>query len=217
MFVDDGILASSSPPLLEKAGSGKNMNEPHSRRLQILLLTLGALLVVFPLLVNYGTWENCFDEVFTWVPRHSPQPMEALFAILMMPFLILHGLSFLIGTAIVTLLAWLASKRWVCVHPSVLEPLLLPVLSAVWLVIQVLPFLKLPTGTPIRPMGWALYGGVSALALTIRSVIGTFAMFKKGKNKLVCSLALIVSLILIAVPAMSLHTVAHAKGLILEP
>jgi len=174
-------------------------------------------MIALPLVVDSKAWDSLFEMVFSWVPPHPPQSLEPVFGMLMMPFLFFYGYSFMIGSAIITLLIWFATRKWMSVHPCALEPLLFPVLSLLWLVVQALPFLQIATGTPIRPMGWALYTGLSALGLMIVSIVRTIGMFKKGMNKVVCLLATLVSAVLIAAPSVSLNAIARFKGLILEP
>jgi len=186
-------------------------------RLQVLLLIASVLLIVFPLIIDSDTWGTLFESAFSWVPDHPPQPLEAFFGMLMMPFLMFHGFSFMIGTTGVALLAWLAVVRATASHPIALRPLVLPLLSVSWLAAQSLPFLQLSRGTPIRPMGWALYVGMAALALTALSVANTITEFKKGSNRIVCVFALVLSLLVITVPSFALRSIAEVKGLILEP
>lgn len=183
-----------------------------TRRTKILLIALALLLC---------TWSFAGSRDPFWMVdllmKGSPDSVQMAFCVVLIPFMFLQGFSFHVGTAILTLLVWFERMKRLGVHASDLPPLTLPMFSYLWLATQAVVFLSLPRGTPIRPMGWALCVGSASLVLTILSIANTVAQFKKGKNKVKCSIALLASIFVIAVPSLSLHIVAQIRGLVLEP
>ena len=146
-----------------------------------------------------------------------PEPVQMALCFVVMPLMFLQGFSFMAGTAILAAMLWFAGRKSIAIHAAALMPLAVPVLSALWLAAQALTFLTLARGTSIRPMGWALFVGMSSIALMILSIVNTVLQFKKGNNKIICSIALVLSLLVIAVPSVALHAVAQIRGLVLVP
>ena len=176
------------------------------------LIILAVLLIALP---TIGP-ENPFRLLDPIMSRFSDS-VQMVLCIFIMPLMALHGFSYMIGTGILALLAGHSVRNRVLVNPQPWEPLAAPSISLLWLASQSLPFLRLPAGTPIRPMGWAMYVMMSSLILTIVCIIKTIASLRKGKNKTACVVALIVSIGLLIIPSVSLHTVARVKGLVLSP
>jgi len=147
-----------------------------------------------------------------------PNPLQMVLGLtILLPLMLLYGFSFMIGSGLLVFFVWITMRRKLSVYSLDLTPLALPALGAAWLAAQALPFLMVPRGTPIRPIGWAFYVLLSALALTILSVGMTISHFKKKRNKTVCALGILFSIALMVIPSFSLGTVARIKGLILEP
>ncbi|MBN8248120.1 MAG: hypothetical protein J0L84_11830 [Verrucomicrobia bacterium] len=145
-----------------------------------------------------------------------PGPAGAILDLVILPLRLLSGFSFMLGTALLALLIW---RRVGMGAPRTgrFQPLLLPVLGLIWLVVQAAPFFTVPAGGSIRPMGWALYVFMSALTLACGSVLNTLSAFKNGGNRVVCSLAMLLSLTMVVIPSLSLHAVARLKGFTLAP
>jgi hypothetical protein len=71
-----------------------------SRRF-ILLLIFGILLAMFPLLVSDETWDRFGEWCFAWFPAHPPAGLESLCGLILTPFFILRGFSYMTNCDIV--------------------------------------------------------------------------------------------------------------------
>lgn len=145
-----------------------------------------------------------------------PEWLQMGLCVIVMPLMMLYGFSFMLGTGICALLLWRRVASGAATSHA-LYPLVLPVLCILWLALQAAPFLRVPAGSSIRPMGWAAYTLMSALLLMVFSIIRSVAAFRSGKHKLICSVAVLLSVAVIAVPSLSLHGVAQLKGFSLSP
>ncbi|HUI06128.1 MAG TPA: hypothetical protein VL486_03905 [Verrucomicrobiae bacterium] len=145
-----------------------------------------------------------------------PESWQIVFAVCMGPLMMLYGFGFFLGSGIFAVFAW----RKLSEDPyksCALQPLVVPLLSITWLALQAVPFLRVPSGTPIRPMGWAFFTLLSACVLMVVSVIASFLAFRRGKNKFACAFAVVLSIAMLVVPSLSLCGVARLKGFLLEP
>ena len=113
------------------------MGNPPSNRLLTLLLMLSVLLTAFPLVIDLKILHYFFG------------------GIVMVPFLMFHAFSYLIGTALccVTIGLFLLRRERLLVPPA----LLVPLLGDLNVFAQAFPFLAVPAGSVIRPMGWAFF------------------------------------------------------------
>lgn len=193
----------------------------NNNRLVFFLMILGAVLIAFSQLVDSDTWGVCFDAVFSWVPDHPPKPLEPLFGMLMMPFLVLHGFSFMGGTALMLFAvgAWLRRSPPSSDREREAFPLavILPVLGNCFLVIQALPFLRVPQGTVMRPMGWTFFNFQVALAITIIGLSLSVALLMKKQRKMLAVIGIALSLAPIFTMMIAFHAVVAIKGLVLAP
>ena len=130
--------------------------------------------------------------------------------------MLLHGYSFMIGTGIIALMAARAYRQRLP-NTHTFRPLLFPVVSIAWLAMQATPFLRVPSGSSIRPMGWAAFTMMSALLLMLGSIGTSIASLRKQENKTGSVLSIILSLAIIVVPSLALHAVAQIKGFRLSP
>jgi hypothetical protein len=145
-----------------------------------------------------------------------PEALQVVLVIVVLPFMLLFSFSFMIGTALLALLAWLRFGRATS-SPGWFQPIVLPLLSMCWAAAQAVPLFRVPAGEAIRPMAWAAYVLMGALALTVLSIISTISAFKRRGSSPVCVLALALSLTVLVIPTLSLHAVAKIKGFTLAP
>jgi hypothetical protein len=143
-------------------------------------------------------------------------PVQTIVGIVGLPLMLSYGFSFMIGSGTLGLMGWLRLRRETAAG-STLHPALLPLFSAVMVGIQALPFLTVPAGTHIRPMAWAAYVLVGAIALTVISVVQSISALKQGGKMPACVLALVLSLGIVVIPTLSLNAVAKIKGFSLGP
>ena len=101
--------------------------------------------------------------------------------------------------------------------PIVLPALLIPLLCDAYVFAQALPFLAVPSGAQIRPMGWAFYTLILALALTVIGFVYAVAQFRTQQNKVLCGIGMFLSLFPIPIAMSSLRLMAAIKGFELEP
>ena len=181
-----------------------------TKRTTTLLCVLAALL---------SAWSLIAADPFALVGdslESLPEPIQMVVCVVMMPFMLLHGYSFMIGTGIFALLAARACRqRLPKTHTS--GPLLFPMVSIAWLALQATPFFRVPAGSSIRPMGWAAFTMMSAFLLMLCSLGTSIASLRKQKNKTGSVLAIILSLTIVVVPGFALHAVAQIKGFSLSP
>ena len=179
-----------------------------SRRTTYVLLVVAIVLIVWAMIAG----DDPLGPLGPLAER-LPSVWQAVSLIVLLPLMLLSMFGFQIGTAILALLALLAINRRNAAHPSRMEPLVVPVLSMIWLAAQALPFLRTPAGTAIRPMGWAGLMFMSALCLMVLSLVSTIRQFLKRGNTIQCWLAMLMSFGLVPVPFLSLYAVAWVAGL----
>lgn len=121
-----------------------------------------------------------------------------------------------VATGLLALLAYGAARRMALSGRSSLLPLTVPVLSVLWLAAQSLPFLAIPRGTAIRPMGWSFYVVPAAFILTIHSIISAATELKRGRDIVACVVGIVLGVLVICMPSLSLWMVAALKGLRIE-
>ncbi len=180
-----------------------------SWRVKLRLFAFGVALSLFAVFAD-------FVELLDAIPDSMPEPLQMILGGVILPLWMLSQLSFLAGPVLV------AAVGWSVVHSAVpcgrfLSPLVTPVFGALYLASLALPFLGVPEGTWIRPMGWAFFSLLAAAA-TAGSCIALSAWdYRNGKSKVMCIAAGVLSIPLIAVPALSLHAAAWYKGFHLSP
>ena len=183
-----------------------------TRRLKGLILILALCLCA----VSFVDMEDAFTLLVGDFVDSLPGFLQIVLAACMIPLVVLYGFGFFLGSGVFALVAW----RRLSEDPyksHALQPLALPFLGITWLALQAVPFLRVPSGTPIRPMSWAAYTLLSALVLMAVSVSASIAAFRRGKNKFACTFAVILSIAMLVMPSLSLRGVALLKGLQLEP
>ncbi|MGC3989886.1 MAG: hypothetical protein QM796_09460 [Chthoniobacteraceae bacterium] len=131
----------------------------------------------------------------------------------MMPFLWLHGFSYMIGTAICF---WCGAQYLRGTRPAIPSALLIPLLCDVYIFAQALPFLAVPRGTPIRPMGWAVFSLLLALGLTVFGVIHVSLQLRTKQSRAFCAVGYFLSILPIPIVMSSLQLMAAIKGFELE-
>jgi|GEM_PF-7050148 len=181
-----------------------------TKRTIVLFCILSALLCAWPQLAPDPFW------LLDVTAKSVPEPIQWVLCIVMIPLMFLHGLSFMSGTGI---LAWLALRTCLArfQQSHAYRPLILPCLSIVWLVMQATPFLSVPAGSWIRPMGWAALTMLAAFLLMIFSLSASIASLRRQHNKPVSVVAILLSLAIIAVPSFALNAIASIKGFHLSP
>jgi hypothetical protein len=180
-------------------------------RTQVLIWLLALLLCAWQFV-------STDDPMFLLTPfaESLPESLQVLLCAIVIPLMLLYAYSFMLGTGICAFFLW----RRVAVGPATSHaffPLLLPLLCILWLALQAAPFLRVPAGTHIRPMNWTACTFGSAVLLTVFSIIRSIAAFREGKNKFVCSVAMLLSVAMIIVPSLSLIGVARLEGFGLSP
>jgi len=164
-------------------------------------------------------WSLIAEDPFTFLDSFAnflPEALQMVLVLVMMPFMLLHNFSFMIGTGILGVLV-LRQCRQEPLQSHALRPLVFPLLSMVWLTAQAAPFLCVPAGSSIRPMGWAMYTMLSALVLMLVSLGASIASLRKQKRKTASVVAILLSLAIIVVPSLALQAVAQIKGFNLSP
>jgi hypothetical protein len=182
-----------------------------SKRFQILLVLLAVGLCLWPMIPGADP-ALCLERL----GKGASKPVEAIVTIVGLPLMLLYGFSFMIGSGTLGVMSWRWLRRRAAAN-GLMQPILLPLFSAVMVGLQALPFLVVPAGTSIRPMAWAAYVLVGALALTIISVARSISALKRGGNGLVCITAVVLSLGIVVMPSLSLKAVAWIKGFTLAP
>lgn len=185
-----------------------------SRRFSLLLI-FGILLAMFPLFVSDATLNRFGEWVFSWVPEHPPVGLESLLGMIMMPFFMLHGFSYMIGTAICF---WCVGRY--CLRlpkPVIPRVLLIPLLCDAFVFAQALPFLAVPRGGHIRPMSWAFFSVVLAVGMTIFGLIYVSAQLRTQQSRTFCGIGFFLSILPIPIVMSSLRLMAAIKGFELEP
>src|SRR5580698_480722 len=101
-----------------------------------LLFVVGILLTVFPLAVSDLAWDGFCEWFFSWVPAHPPAGTESIYGMIMMPVMMLHGFSFMIGTVICF---WCVGRFMLRLPKPVVSPaLLIPLLCDAYVFAQAL-------------------------------------------------------------------------------
>jgi len=133
----------------------------------------------------------------------------------MVPFLLLHSFSYMLGTAICF---WCAGRFLLRQTKPLISPvLLIPLLGDGFVFAQALPFLEVPGGTGIRPMGWVFYMVSLAMGLTVFGLAYVAGQFRKQPNKALWAMGLVLSLLPLPLAMTSLRLMAALKGFELEP
>jgi hypothetical protein len=185
-----------------------------SRRF-ILFLIFGILLAIFPVLVSDETWDRFGEWFFSWIPAHPPAGLESLFGLIVMPFFMLRGFGYMIGTAI---FFWCAGRYCLRLPKPVISPaLLVPLLCDAYVFAQALPFLAVPRGAEIRPMGWAFFSVLLALGMTVFGLIYVSAQLRTQQGRVFCGIGFFLSILPIPIVMSSLRLMAAIKGFELEP
>ena len=176
---------------------------------------LKRLILVLALCLCAASFVDLVD-VYLHFGDSLPEAWRIVLAVCMSPLIILYGFGFFLGSGVFAVFAWRKLSEDLY-RSHTFQPLALPLVSITWLALQAAPFLGVPSGTPIRPMAWAVFTGFSALVLMAGSVSASIAAFRRGKNMCACTFAIVLSIVMLVVPSLSLRGVASLKGLYLEP
>jgi hypothetical protein len=176
----------------------------------ILFLVLGALLTVFPLVVDFAAWNRFFEGIFLWVPGHPPGKLEGFSEVLAAPVFLWHPFSYMIGTAICSLcVGWLLLRY----GKNVISPILLiPLLCDIYVFAQALPLLGLPSGAHIRSMGVNPLTFLLACGMTVFGLIYVTTQQPAQQSKILRGIGMLLSLLPIPIMMSSLSLMASIKG-----
>jgi len=190
------------------------MTVPHTTtsRTFNLLLILGLLLAIFPMVVSSDSLFMIFDRLFS---AHPSALLQGLLMPIMMLLGWLHGFSFMIGTVICF---WCAGRFLLRPERPVMPAaVLIPLLCDGYVFAQALPFLAVPRGAGIRPMGWVFFTLLLACGMTVFGLVYVTGQFRTQQNKAFCGIGIFLSLLPIPIMMSSLRLMAAIKGFELEP
>ena len=146
----------------------------------------------------------------------QPKALQVVLGLVVLPFWLCFNFGFMIGTALLGFLIWLRFGR-ASVNRSWFQPVVLPVLCVLCEAIQAAPYLRVPAGASIRPMGYFLCALISGLAFTCLSVASVIVYWSKvRRNYGMCTVALVLGLMALPVGLLSLRAVANIKGFIID-
>jgi hypothetical protein len=180
-------------------------------RTAIVLIIIALFFCLLPFFVSMERFDSFLDTL-DFVESLPEFVQQVVGTLILMPLLLLHGFSFAIGTGILAILLWRIISRF-----ETLQIIALPLFSIVWLALQAAPFLSIPAGESIRPMGWTAFAFIAAVFLIILSVYNAIAAMLNGKSKIISLASICLSAVIITIPALSLNAVAAFKGLTLSP
>ena len=146
----------------------------------------------------------------------SPNPQRAFVCLLGLPFRLSGFTGFLAGTMLLALIVWERLLRQPF-RSHALQPLVLPVVGALWVAAQAVPLLFVPPGSSARLMAWAGMALCAAFTVMIVGMANAAYGWNQGKNRLVRVLAMLLSIGVLAVPSLAMHTAASAVGFTLSP
>ena len=194
--------------------SATNRPGARSRRYQALFWYIGAFAIAFPLIVSAMVWRTPNGDPFAWMPANPP----TLMAILLVPVMILFGLlcsfGYIVGTGII---AWRVRRLMLHDQKPVIPPaILIPLLCDIYVFVQALPFLEVPHGEQIRPMGWVAITFLLAIGMTIYGVSFAAGQLQAQASKIICTVGILIGLLPIPTMLLSLQLVAAIKGFRLE-
>ena len=121
-----------------------------------------------------------------------------------------NGFFYLIGTGsyLYCLNRYLLQVSYIRISPL----LLVPFLFNVFVGLQALPFLLLPDGSKIRPMGWVFITVIIGLFLTIRGLVFVIVRYRTEPNKFAWFIGLLFVFCPIPTAMASLHLMVAIKG-----
>lgn len=189
------------------------------KRVKILII-IGLFLTIFPLVAESAIYNSAIIE-------KADSADSILSKIIFYPLIIIHlGLliflpfSYPIGTAILlfVVVLWFFSEQFSSennMRNYTYSAIMFPASGNLYMFIQALPFLRYPTGTAIRPMGWTAIMFVISIAITVISLIWTIKCIKQNKKIIFGVLGAMFSLLPVFTTVFSFHLIVHIKGLIL--
>ncbi|MHC4462892.1 MAG: hypothetical protein ACYS30_15905 [Planctomycetota bacterium] len=190
------------------------------KRVKILII-IGLLLTIFPLIAESAIYNSAIIEKADSADSILSKIIFYPLAIIHLGLLIFLYFSYPIGTAILLSVGvlWFFSEQFSSennMRKCTYSAILLPVSGNLYLFIQALPFLRYPTGTAIRPMGWVSIMFVISIAITVISLIWTIKSIKQNKNIIFGVLGAMFSLLPLLTAVFSFHLIVNIKGLILK-
>ena len=191
-----------------------------SKRVKMLII-IGLFLTIFPLVAdsiiyNYDIIEKA-DNADSILSKILLYPL----AIISLGLLVFLPFSYPIGTAILLFLGvlWFFSEQFSSdnMRKYPYSAILLPVSGNLYVFIQAFPFLKYPTGTAIRPMGWTAIMFIISIAVTVICLIWAIKCIIQNKKIIFGVLGVMFSLLPVFTCVFSFHLIVNIKGLILKP
>jgi hypothetical protein len=185
-----------------------------SSRTDRLLFALGLLLAMFPIVVSSETIIEMFERISPGSSAHDSSAVEILLMPVFMLLCYLHGFSFMIGTGICV---WCFGRfLGLPERPMVPRVVLVPLLCDAYVFAQALPFLAVPRGTGIRPMGWVAFALLLGLGMTVFEWFYVARQLRSQPNSAFVILGYVLSLLPIPIVMISLGLMASIKGFVLE-
>ena len=167
-------------------------------------------------------WSLLFDESLlssrldTFMADKSDK-VQMAYSLIAIPLMLLSAFGFIAGTAVLAIILFHSLNALSIRRDIALLSLTFPAVSIAFLFVQALPFLKVPSGTSIRPMAWAAMMMIIILILLVISVIRSFVLWRRNRNIGAFIIALLLSFVMIIIPSVSLHIVSGIKGFGLSP
>ena len=186
------------------------------------MILIGSFLTIFPLIAEPVTCDFGFVEENKDADSFLIRILFYALAIVALALMFIAPFSYPIGTGILLSLAvlWFFSEQFSCesnMRKCTFSAVLLPVAGNLYMFVQPLPFLRCPTGTAIRPMGWTAIMFVVSVAVTILSLVWTIRRIIQNKKVFLGVLGVAIGLLPVFTVFGSFHLIAQVKGLILKP
>jgi hypothetical protein len=178
------------------------------------LFILGLLLTMFPIVVSSETIIGMFERISPGSSAQDSSVLEILLMPVFMLFCYLHGFSFMIGTGICV---WCFGRfLGLPEKPMVPRAVLIPLLCDAYVFAQALPFLAVPRGAGIRPMGWVAFALLLALGMTVFEWFYVSRQLHTQPKRASVVLGYVLSLLPFPIVMASLRLMAAIKGFELE-
>jgi hypothetical protein len=179
-----------------------------------LLFMCGLLLAVFPIVVSDDSVIGMFDRICPGTSASEFSMLELLLMPVFMVLCYLQGFGFMLGSGICFwCLGWFLLKPGKPWLPSVV---LVPLLCDAFMFTQALPFLAVPRGAGIRPMGWVALAFLLGLGITVFAWFYVSWQLRKQPNRAAVMVGYLLSLLPVPLAMISLFLMAAIKGFELE-
>ena len=190
------------------------------KRVKVLII-IGLLLTILPLIGESLVYNTSIVEKADNADSILSKLVFYALAIIVLGLLVFLPFSYPIGTAILLSLAvlWLFSEQFSSesnMKKCTYSAILLPLSSNLYMFIQPFPFLRYPSGTGIRPMGWFGIMFLISIAASIISLVWAIKRTIQNKKIIFGVLGIMLALLPLFTLIGSLHLTAKIKGLILK-